>query len=664
MSNKTVSRYSIQLDIERSDNVARNINEIEKALNNISQSAKNINLSEGLQSASVQAEELSKKIKDIVQNSDDATAEIKAYEKAAQKGISELEKQYVKISYSLSEQGTAQRARLHELKQQAKALEGNAAEQKKYKQIEKEIKALEKDVVDLSDDELKAAEKQNREIRARLKLTQSEARLIQAQQKTQKSLRQLLKDDIKGIKEKIAQQLKFINALKTTEGRYNAIKKAAGKIGAGVGAGAKLAIKGAGIAGGLVAGVGAAAIASAGQIEERERQARRIKGVSKDDAADLLSNVYIKTGADYSTIVDAINRVHSAIPGADYYDLLRAVPVEIQYPGASALFRQDTRRLIGSEQYEQYANKIKAIQGTTGASMEQVNEAASRVANMRQSSFSNASMIDLQALYLGLQNSGAYDTQEELDRAFNSFVRAQKNQKKSVFEFAQSYNWSRTAYGETNKEQARRAINHLDFAAIQASANTDTKELKYSNAEITTQKLREIEEQKNKILMKIFEAIFPIFEKLDVQKIGQMVSGLIDFALKLVPPMIELFTAIQPYISKIVDFVNNIWEFFKEVLEINEMDRSDSDVKSVLQPRANGGLVSMPSLVGEAGPEMVIPLDHSRLARATNLTQYYTQNFSMSGNETTALSLSSVVRSRDFSRAISENNMINSRLGR
>lgn len=654
MSNKTVSRYSIQLDIERSDNVARNINEIEKALNNISQSAKNINLSDGLQSASTQAEELSKKIKDIVQNSDDATAEIKAYEKAAQKGISELEKQYVKISYSLSEQGTAQRARLQELKQQAKALEGNAAEQKKYKQIEKEIKALEKDVVGLSDDELKAAAKKNREIRARLKLTQSEARLIQAQQKTQKSLRQLLKDDIKGIKEKIAQQLKFINALKTTEGRYNAIKKAAGKIGAGVGAGAKTAIKGAGIAGGLIAGLGVAASSRAGDREERDKQERRIKGVSALDARDLLSTVYIKTGADYSTIVDAINRVHSAIPGADYYDLLKAVPVEIQYPGASALFRQDTRRLIGPEQYAQYANKIKAIQGTTGASMEQVNDAASRVANMRQSSFSNASMIDLQALYLGLQNSGAYDSQEELDRAFNSFVRAQKNQKKSVFEFAQSYNWARTAYGETNKEQARRAIRHLDFAAIEASTKVDNREFKYSPEEQESQRIRQMEEQKNKFLAKIYEAISPMFDKLDVNKISAVVNGLIDFATKLIPPMIELFTAIQPYISKLIGILGEGIDLIKDAV---------SDVEPG-QPRANGGLVSMPSLVGEAGPEMVIPLDHSRLARATNLTQYYTQNFSMSGNETTALSLSSVVRSRDFSRAISENNSINSRLGR
>lgn len=654
MSNKTVSRYSIQLDIERSDNVARNINEIEKTLNNISQSAKNINLSDGLQSASTQAEELSKKIKDIVQNSDDATAEIKAYEKAAQKGISELEKQYVKISYSLSEQGTAQRARLNELKQQAKALEGNAAEQKKYKQLEKEIKALEKDVVDLSDDELKAAAKQNREIRARLKLTQSEARLIQAQQKTQKSLKQLLKDDIKGIKEKISQQLKFINALKTTEGRYNAIKKAAGKIGAGVGAGAKTAIKGAGIAGGLVAGLGVAAASRSGDLEEREKQARRIKGVSALDARDLLSKIYITTGADYSTIVDAINRVHSAIPGADYYDLLRAVPVEIQYPGASALFRQDTTRLIGSEQYEQYANKIKAIQGTTGASMEQVNDAASRVANMRQSSFSNASMIDLQALYLGLQNSGAYDSQEELDRAFNSFVRAQRNQKKSVFEFAQSYNWARTAYGETNKEQARRAIRHLDFSAIEASTKVDNGELKYSAAEQESQRIRQMEEQKNKFLAKIFEAISPIFDKLDVNKIGAVINGLIDFATKLIPPMIELFTAIQPYISKLIGILGEGIDLIKDAV---------SDVGPG-QPRANGGLVSMPSLVGEAGPELVIPLDHSRVSRATNLTQYYTQNFSMSGNETTALSLSSVVRSRDFSRAISENNMINSRLGR
>jgi hypothetical protein len=650
MSN-TVSKYTIQLDIEKSDNIAKNIDEIERAFKELSDGAKNINVSDGLKQASNQADLLSKKMKDIVENSEDATSALKAYDKAAQKSINDLEKQYIKLNYSLSEQGTEQRKQLSLLREQAKALEGNNSRKKEYNAIVKQIKSIEKDVVDLSDDDLKSAMRENREIRARLKFTQQESRIAAAQRKQQGELAKLIKADINAIKEKIKQQLKFIQALKTTEGRYNAIKKAAGKIGAG----AISAGKGLGIVGGASMALGGAAIASADREVEREKQARRIKGGFDDDLKkEILSDLYIKTGADYSTIVDAINRVQSVLgKDADKYDLLEAVPVELKYPGASAIFRQDNTRFIHSGSFTQYENRIKAIQGATGASTDQVEASTQKIANMRQSSFSNASMSELQALYLGLQNSGAYDTQEELDRAFNVFVRAQRGQKKSVFEFAQSYNWARGVYGGSNRQQALKAISNLNFGAIEQSTKVVDNEQRRTTAENAAIRARQMEEQKNKILSKILEAVFPVFEKIDTTKITQVLNGLIDFATKLIPPMVEIMNAILPYIDKLIGFVSYGIETAKGLISG--------------QPgmaRANGGIVTMPSLCGESGAEMVIPIDHSRVARASNLTQYYNQTFSMNGNETTALSLSSLVRSRDFSRALSSNISMNARLGR
>lgn len=650
MSQK-VTKYTIQLDVEKSDNIAKNIDEIERAFKDLSDGAKSINLGEGLKAASNQADILSKKIKDIVGNSEDATSELKAYDKAAQKSINDLEKQYIKLERSLSEQGTAQRKELATLKEQAKELEGNAKKKKEYNAITKKIKDIEKEVVGLSDDELKAAINENKAVRAKLKFSQQEAKLLQAQKKQQGELARLVKADISAIKEKIKQQLKFIQTLKTTEGRYNLLKKAAGKVGAGaIGIG-----KGLGIAGGAAMALGGAAMATANQQVEREKQARRIKGNFDQDVKDeILSNLYIKTGADYSTIVDAINRVQSVLgKDADKFDLLEAVPVEIKYPGASAIFRQDNQRFIHSGSYTQYENKIKAIQGSTGASAEQIEASTQKIANMRQQSFSNASMSELQALYLGLQNSGAYDSQDELDRAFNAFVRAQRGQKQSVFEFAQNYNWTRGVYGGTNRQQALKAISNIDFKAIEASTKVNDSEIRRTNAENAAIRARQMEEQKNKILAKILDSIYPVFEKIDTTKITQVLTGLIDFATKLVPPMIEIMNAILPYIDKLIGFVSAGIDAAKNLV-----------AGQPGQPHANGGLVTMPSLCGEAGAEMVIPLDHSRAARASNLTQYYNQTFSMSGNETTALSLASVVRSRDFSRALNTNISINSRLGR
>ena len=139
---KNVSKYTIQLDIEKSDNIAKNIDEIERAFKDLSDSAKSINVGEGLKAASNQADLLSKKIKDIVENSEDATSELKAYDKAAQKSINDLDKQYLKLERSLSEQGTAQRKELATLKEQSKELEGNAKKKKEYNAITKKIKDI------------------------------------------------------------------------------------------------------------------------------------------------------------------------------------------------------------------------------------------------------------------------------------------------------------------------------------------------------------------------------------------------------------------------------------------------------------------------------------------------------------------------------------------
>lgn len=663
MKENKVSKYTIQLDIERSDEAAKNIDEIERALKDISEAAKDINITEGLKSASIQADKLAEKVKNVALNSEDSTKELQAYDKAAQKSIQELEKQYIKLNYSLSEQGTAQRKQLEQLKEEAETLEGNTKERKRYNQILKEIKDIEKSVYSMSDDELKTSIQQNKEVRAKLKFTQTEAKLAAAQRKSQVSFGKLLKDDIKGMKEKVAQQLKFIQALKTTEGRYNAIKKAASKIGMAGISGGKAALKGiAGIGAGALA-LGGSAIASASTMEEREKQARRIKGAFTDEEKnEILGDLYIKTGADYSTIVEAINRVRSVLGNVDRTSLIEAATAEVRYPGAAAMFRQDNKNSINSADFSVYANRLKAVQGATGASVEQVEASTQKIANLRQSAFSNASMTELQALYLGLQNSGAYDTQEELDRVFARFVRQQRGQKESVFDFAKTFDWSAGVWGAQNKTQAKKAISNIDFSSIQSAVATTTAQETKTGAQITAENLRKMEEQKTRLMIQILNSIYPVFEKLNTDDIQKVFKGLMDFALKVVPPMIEILNAIAPYIEKIISGLNKtldkIYEYF------TQQTWGPNKQPQLVDSFANGGLATMPSLVGEAGPEMVIPLDHSRAARAGNLTQYYNQNFSMSGNETTALSLSQVVRTRGFARAINTQNDINTRLGR
>ena len=60
--------------------------------------------------------------------------------------------------------------------------------------------------------------------------------------------------------------------------------------------------------------------------------------------------------------------------------------------------------------------------------------------------------------------------------------------------------------------------------------------------------------------------------------------------------------------------------------------------------RADGGVASIPTIVGERGPEMVIPFDYARRGRANNLVQTFNQTFNLAQNQTTASSLAATMR--------------------
>ena len=684
MAGNRVSKYSIELEIKGADDTRRSIDDIEKTLLNISKSAKD-GIGDGLNRATQEAEDLAKKIKEIAKNGEQSTGEIEAYGKAANKAISDLEKQSTKLTYSLSEQGKAQRERIVELQKELKTLGQTKEEKQRAKDIEKEIKTLQKDVVEGSDQELQDALKKNRSIRATLKLSQQEAKLTQAQAKQNKSMMAYVKGDLNTLKEKLKLQFEFIKALKTTEGRYKAIKTAAAKIGQGSAKIAKAGLMG---AGGFAAGalaLGGAAVSGAASMVDREREADRIKtSMSKDEKQALLGDLYIRTGADYTSIVDAINRVTTVLgTGLKADELSQAAAAEIRFPGAAAMFRQQNATKATANDFSIYQNRLKAIQGATGATVDQVQSSTEKIANMRQSSFSNASMTELQALYLGLQNSGAYDTQEELDRAFNSFVRSQKNSKESVFEHASRFDWQSKAYGATNKQQVSTAMQNLDFGSLEKAAKTTDSNIVQSEAEKTAQKMREFEEKKTQMMMKIVDVISPIFDSINTQQLTEFFNSIMKFATTIAPAigeltnlMLKIFNELQPYLtkfvyfvstglSKLADSINYLYEWLKNsgVINNKQADRfKDMGISGIA--RSNGGLVSMPSIAGEAGSEMVVPLDFSRSSRGRELTQNLTQYFNMSGNETTALSLAQAVKTRDFSRAMASNAFINGRLGR
>lgn len=673
------TRYEIQLEIEGGDRVSAQIDKIDRALLDVSKNAKSLNF----ESANQTLADLERQMNELAESGEDATEQMKAFDRASNKAYAELERAAVRLNHSISESGRLQRERIKELEQEKAALDKTVEGKARAREIDKALKDLRRQVVDVSDDELSAMIKQNVQARARIKLMQQTAKQQKTEQKQQKTLLQLIKEDLKPLKEKIALQKEFIKSLKTTEGRMHALKrvvKGAMSVGGA-------ALKGAGVvAGGLMA-VGGMAVASANKFVDREREADRLKiSGSREDKVNLISDLYANTGADDTSIVDAINRVYTVLGNLSRDEIIEAATAEIKMPGAAALFRQQNTNPVSAKDFTAYFNRLRGIQGATGATREQITSSSDYIANLRQSSFTNASETDLQSLYLALQNSGAFDTDEELQRAFTSFVRKQKDSGVDVFTLAKQWqnngNWTRTAYGNTNKTQAANAIKNLDFAKMgELSRVTDYHAPEETASEKTARQMRQLEALKDKLLIQVLESIQDTIKE---DELKALISGALDLIKLLVKFLIPVIREITPYVGKLIRFIiERIGALAEYTAAIKEQNKKQAERQveaaqskspaAIIAARsgfdhamkfANGGITSLPSICGEAGfPEAVIPLDPSRSGRAAQIMQQVSQTFNMGSNESNVMSMASALRSSSWAYESGRISELNRRRG-
>ena len=662
MPEKTV--YQISLEVENADKVNASIDSIDRKLYGITKNAKSMNFKDALEGVKA----LEQQMTELSSSEEDCTEQWSEFEKASNKAYAELERAAVRLNHSISESGRLQRERIAELEKEKASLDKTAESKARAKAIDKELKELRKDVVSGTDEELQAQLKMNREARGRLKLLQQESKAQKAQGKEQKTLLQLIKEDLKPLKEKIALQKEFIKSLRDTEGRYAALKRVA-KGAMSVGG---AALKGAGaVAGGLMA-IGGMAVASANKFVDREREADRLKvSGSREDKVNLIGDLYAKTGADDTSIVDAINRVYTVLGNISRDEIIEAATAEIKMPGAAALFRQQNTGPVSAKDFTAYFNRLRGIQGATGATREQITSSSDYIANLRQSSFTNASETDLQSLYLALQNSGAFDTDEELQRAFASFVRKQKDSGVDVFTLAKQWqdngNWTRTAEGNTNRTQAANAIKNLDFVRMrELSKVTDYQAPQETASEKTARQMRTLETLKDKLLIQVLESLQDMIKDGDLKSLITGALDLIKLMVKFLTPVIQ---KLMPYVDKFIRFIieriGALAEYTAAIKEQNkkqaerqvEAAQSKSPAKIIAARSgldramkfANGGITSLPSICGEAGfPEAVIPLDPSRSGRAAQIMQQVSQTFNMGSNESNVMSMASALRSASW----------------
>lgn len=635
----------------------------------------------------------------------------KTFSKGARKAIGELEKQYADLIPILEKvkELEAQKKNLEEERKLATTLE-------ERQRLESEIQAIETELNKPNQHNIRLLIRQNRQMRVNLETARRSSQLDLITERKKNALAKLAdltakrkatqdKAEKKLLSEQIKLQEKQVKTIKQAEKQQMAIVKATEKqakalqevivrstkvqklfkalsfIRPGGGGGGLLAKANhiASIAGNGTTAIGNIAKAGHAMISgtigsvsavadrevEKERLANRVKGFNQDDAKDILGKLYIQTGADYGVIVDAINRVQNVLKSKDKGELIAAAATEIRYPGSAQSFASSNTDADAAN-FIRYGNRLKAIQHATGASDEQVQASMELLNNLEPDAFKSATVTDLQSVYLGLQNSGAFDSQEELDKAFKRFVRDHSKSGQNAFEFAQNYDWSKTVSGDRNKLQAANTLGNLNWSEMGDALNKpeEQQSQKPSEAETMAMKMRQMEEKKNQLMMKLIPVVLPVVEGIahlmDTNG-DEIVKGFVSLFEKVIPMLTPIFTALGEFLRFMGETILPAIQGMAEAV----MDWFGSDeVTPPTSPKnANGGIVWGKSIVGERGPEAIIPLDYSRAQRAENIAYSIQNNFSMSGNETTALSLAQAVSSRDFSRAMGKAAFKAGRLG-
>ena len=567
-------------------------------------------------------------------------------------------------------------------------------------------------------------------------------------------------------------QTKMNNLLQRESKLKSAALKAA-KVGKKVGSvglkAGKVALKGIGMAGMAVGALGGAAIAAAGDRVEKEKALKSLKSGIDPTIAD---RVYTQTGADYTTIVSAINALSKVTK--DSGQLIQGAVLEIQNPGIGKMLLSTS--MSGTGNLGNLKNHIDQIKKQTGSQdLTQALEASTKSRAVTKGKVSQTEYIQAYA---------ALEAQGLDEETINRVIRKVSDQKGNFIDNLNKTDLSR--YGKDAQERIRLSKANLGLEQL------NDKEVEKTSAEKIQEKMRELSLKKDELLVKLLpiaeklisaikpaildkligvvvkladaitpalenlvtilepliDAVMPVIDELltpllkwysDVQK------KLIDNVLKPVlewlkttgfPALIEIFKAIPhlPQIlldgikwwwEKIKSLPGAIWEtisgglsslggFIKESIidpigtKISEaweslkswaiekwndikkwvddkwqsikdkftefkntimnlpseignkianflspFSSNDDDVKPIITgAAAQGGIVNTPTIAGEAGPELILPLDNSRSGRTSQIINNFNtnQNFNMTNNQTTPLAFAQAVGMNKFVR--------------
>lgn len=559
MPNNNNHVYSINLDIHSPQASKQALKELQTAFENSNHSMTNLNQAYG---------ELSK-------NTSDQLALEKQYNKVIAQRLSEKDKEIDKLQAE-KVAITANRDLTESQKREMIALKD--AEIKRLEADKKYIKAKEK--------EAKLLAKMNKVFHSNLDENSKLFKLTKGVVSMQEKLNRLI-------------------------GKESTLRKAATKA-------AQVSAKGLKIAGGVAGALVGGAIASAGGIADKEKALGSLKsGIDPS----LVDEVYVKTGADFPSIVAALNNLSDTTRNSGR--LVQGAVLELQNPGVGKMLLAGTHR--SSKDISILTNAITQIKKQTG--VQDVSSAIEAASRSRLVTQGRVSQLDYIHAYAALSQHGLDEDH------INRIIRDTAKQEGNFIENLGKMNLSRYVRG-----QDRTRLGNIDLRL--SKLNLDQAPEK-SAAQSTVEKLREFELQKDKILMNFLEPAAVIMEALK-----PVINIAVDIIEKLAPVVKWLAGLATDFYNT---FVKPIIDAFVRWWNNDKKDPKNAGVSG--GGHAQGGIITSPSLVGETGqPELVLPLDYSRAGRTSQIINNFntTQSFTMAANQSTPLALSSAVGQNKF----------------
>lgn len=330
-----------------------------------------------------------------------------------------------------------------------------------------------------------------------------------------------------------------MNNLLAKESKLKSAALGVAKVGKKVGSvglkAGKVALKGIGMAGMAVGALGGAAIAAAGDRVEKEKALKSLKSGIDPTIAD---RVYMQTGADYTSIVSAINALSKVT--RDSGQLIQGAVLEIQNPGIGKMLLSTS--MSGTGNLGNLKNHIDQIKKQTGS--QDLTAALEASTKSRAVTRGRVSQTEYIQAYAALEAQGL--DEETIGRIINKV----SSQSGDFIDNLNKTDLSR--YGKDAQERIRLSKANLGLEKLNDDAVEKT------SAEKIQEKMREISLKKDELLVKLLPIAEKLLSAIKPAIFDKLIGVVVKLADAITPALENLLTILEPLIDAVMPVIDEL----------------------------------------------------------------------------------------------------------